>query len=77
MIRNGRSILLSNLPKVEEIPVATDDPLRVSRFLLSNLDAGYQESTKVVKHKVLDKDIKEGVSSNYYREKLKLENKPL
>jgi hypothetical protein len=31
----GQSILLSNLPKVEELP---EDPLRISKFLMKTLD---------------------------------------
>ena len=38
VVRAGKSILLSNLPKVDELPMPETDPLRVSRFLLSNLD---------------------------------------
>jgi hypothetical protein len=45
----GSSILLSNLPHVEEIK--SDDPLRISRYLMTNIDTGIKEVQKVVRER--------------------------
>ena len=70
----GSSILLSNLPHVEDIK--SQDPLRISRFLMNNIDTGIKETQKVVRERENDSNIREGVSHNYYKDKIKLENKP-
>lgn len=41
-------MLLSNLPQVDDLPVNKEDPLRISRFLLSSLDKGVQEKQKIL-----------------------------
>ena len=38
MVRMGSSLLLSNLPHVEDI--RSDDPLRVSRLLMGSIESG-------------------------------------
>lgn len=47
VIRMGSSILLANLPKVEEI--TSSDPLKISRLLMTNIDKGLQEEKKVIR----------------------------
>lgn len=69
-------MLLMNAPRPSEIEGREGDPLRISRFLLKTIDEEVKEQQKEVKLKEYDSDIREGVSSNYYREKIKLENKP-
>lgn len=66
----GSSVLLSNLPQVEEIK--SDDPLRISRFLMTNIDTNVKEEAKVVREKHFEGNIKEGVDHNYYRDKIRL-----
>lgn len=66
----GSSILLSNLPHVEEIK--SEDPLRISRFLMTNIDSGVKEVQKVVREREHDGNIREGISHNYYKDKIKL-----
>jgi hypothetical protein len=74
VVRMGSSMLLSNLPHVEEI--RSDDPLRISRFLMTNIDNGVKEERRVVREQLYDSSIREGVSHNYYKDKIRLENKP-
>ena len=74
VVRMGSSILLSNLPHVDEIK--SDDPLRISRYLMNNIDTGIKEVQKVVRQRQYSSNIREGVSHNYYNDKIKLENKP-
>ena len=74
VVRMGSSILLSNLPHVEEI--SSPDPLKISRLLMTTIDQGIKEEKKVVRQQPIEQSIAEGVSSHYYKEKIKLENKP-
>lgn len=69
----GQSVLLSNLPKIEELP---EDPLRISRYLLKTLDNIDQENSKHIEPKHPDKTIREGVNHNYFKEKVDFEKKP-
>lgn len=43
---------------------------------MSNIDNGVKEEKRVVREHMYDSTIKEGVSHNYYKDKIKLENKP-
>lgn len=56
VVRMGSSILLSNLPKVEEIVSA--DPLKISRLLMTNIDKGLKEEKKVVREQMLESNIR-------------------
>lgn len=51
VVRMGSSILLSNLPKVEQINSL--DPLKISRLLMSNIDKGLKQEKKVIKEQML------------------------
>ena len=66
----GSSVLLSNLPHPEDIK--SEDPLRVSRFLMSSIDSGVKEELRVVREKEHDGSIGEGISHNYYKDKIRL-----
>lgn len=43
---------------------------------MTNIDNGIKEEKRVVREKAYDSTIKEGVGHNYYKDKIKLENKP-
>jgi hypothetical protein len=47
----GSSILLSNLPQVEELN--SPDPLRISRLLMTTIDQGIQQERKVIREQAL------------------------
>ena len=50
VVRMGSSILLSNLPHVEDIRSDNpNDPLRVSRMLMSTIDDGIKREKKLIK----------------------------
>lgn len=70
VVRLGSSILLSNLPQVEEIN--SPDPLKISRLLMTTIDQGIQQERKLIKEQALEKSIVEGVNSHYYDDKIKL-----
>ena len=74
VVRLGSSILLSNLPQVEELN--SPDPLRISRLLMTTIDQGIKKQRQVVRQQNLERSIREGVDSHYYEDKIKLENKP-
>lgn len=52
----GSSILLSNLPNVEEIQ--STDPLKISRLLMTNIDKGVKEEKRVVRGQMIDSNIR-------------------
>lgn len=66
-IQLGYSLLLQGVPNVDEIEGEKQDPLRISRFLLKNIDKDLKDSQKIVKEKNYEHDIGEGVSHNYFR----------
>lgn len=49
VVRMGSSILLSNLPHLEQIK--SEDPLRISRYLMSNIDSGVKQVERVVRER--------------------------
>ena len=60
-VKLGTSHLLQNVPKVEEIEGEIADPLRISRFLLKNIDHEVQENQRVIKNKEYEHGIGEGI----------------
>ena len=70
----GKSVLLAHLPRIQELP---DDPLRVSKYLMTTLEKVNEEVAQVINHQKKEcKNIKEGVDSNYYKEMVDLERRP-
>ncbi len=43
---------------------------------MTNIDKVIQEEKRVVREQMLESSIREGVSHHYYKDKIKLENKP-
>jgi hypothetical protein len=50
VVRMGSSLLLSNLPHVEDL--TSGDPLRISRLLLSTIEEGARQEKRVVREEV-------------------------
>ncbi len=66
--------MLNEVPPVKDLQ--SEDPLKISKVLVGNKNIEEQVLKEFIKPKHYNQTIKEGVNSNYYKDKIQLENRP-